>query len=177
MNIGQTYRKVENKIGLFGIILFGAEILILLALVWKMPLNNFKLERLERNFHILASRHPADSELLSKRKYVGALYPGDSYSCSYFVGEFRASALTREDIRNAYAEITIPYFRRGTELPVHVRFADEGFLDDPWYAWRDELLSSRSVSAAGGPTAERNIYSVHAEHTRYSSPFGDFRCL
>ena len=177
MNVKHIYRRVENEIGLFGIILFGLEILILLALVWKIPLNNLNIARLERNLHVLASHHPADSELLLKRKYVGALYPGSSSSCSYIVGEFRASSLTKESIRDAYEGITVPYFKRETKLPVQVRFVDEGFLDDPWYEWRDELLSSRSASAAGKDTAEKNIYSVHVARTRYSSPFGDFRCL
>jgi hypothetical protein len=65
MNIEQTYRRVENKIGLFGIMLFGLEILIALALVWKMPLNNLKVEHIKRNFRALAPYHPEDSELLS----------------------------------------------------------------------------------------------------------------
>ena len=177
MNLKHTYRKIENKIGLFGIILFGSEVLILLALVWRIPLNNLRVARLERNLHVLASYHPVDSELLLEKKYIGALYPGDSYSCSYIVGEFRASALTRENIRNAYASTTIPSFRRNTKLPVQVRFVDEGFLDDPWYVWRDEFLSSLSASASWKHTAEKNIYSVYAAHNRYTSPFGDFRCF
>lgn len=168
MNLKHIYRRVENRIGLFGILLFGLEILIVLALVWKIPLNNFRLERVERNFRMLAQYHPVDSTLLSKRKFVGTLYSG-AFSCSYVVGEFRVSALTREDIRNAYADTAVPSFKRWTRLPVHVRFADEGFLDDPWYEWRDE--------AVGGLAAKENVYSVHVAHTRYSSPFGDFRCL
>lgn len=178
MNIVRTYRRVESKIGLFGIILFGSEILILLALVWKIPLNNLTLERFERNLQVLAPHHPADSELLLKRKYIGALYPGSSSSCSYIVGEFRASALTRESIRDAYEGATIPSFnKQEAKLPVQVRFVDEGYLDDPWYAWRDELLSSLGISAAGKQAAEKNIYSVYVEQSSYSSPFGDFRCL
>lgn len=177
MNFKHIYSKVENKIGLFGIILFGFEALILFALVWRIPLNNLKVARLERNLHVLALRHPADSELLLKKKYSGALYPGDSSSCSYIVGEFRASARTREDIRDAYAGATIPSFGREAKLPVQVRFVDEGFLDDPWDAWRNELLSSLNTSAEGKRASEENIYSVYVAHTRYVSPFGDFRCL
>lgn len=168
MNIARTYRTVENKIGLFGILLFGLEIVIVLALVWKIPLNNLRLERVERNLRVLAEYHPADSTVLSKRKFVGALYSGAS-SCSYVVGEFRTSALAREDIRNAYADVAVPSFKQWTRLPVQVRFADEGFLDDPWYAWRDEAVEDLE--------APENVYSVHVAHTRYSSPFGDFRCL
>jgi hypothetical protein len=130
-----------------------------------------KLEHVERNFRTVVLRHSADSELLSKRKYVGALYPGAS-SCGFVVGEFRASALAREDIKNAYVGITVPYARRGTKLPVQVRFADEGFLDDPWYAWRDELFETPIAGIA-----DKNVYSIHVEYDRYSSPFGDFRCF
>ena len=171
MNIRQTYRRVENKIGLFGSILFGLEILIVFVLVWKIPLNNLRLEHIERNFRALEPYHPEDSELLSEKNYVGALYTG-ARSCGYFVGEFRVSALSREDIKKAYAGKAVPYFRQRTGLPAQVRFADEGFLDGPWYTWRDELLETPTAD-----TASKNVYSVHVEYDRHSSPFGDFRCF
>ena len=168
MNFKHLYNKVENKIGLFGIILFGLEVLILLALVWKIPLNNIRLERIERNLHILAPYHPSDSKLISKKKFVGAPY-SDTSSCEYAVGEFRSSVFPRESIRNAYAGVIIPSFQRRVRIPVQVRFADEGFLDDPWYAWRDEVVE--------GIAKKEQVYSLYVPHTQYISPFGDFRCF
>lgn len=110
--------------------------------------------------------------LLLKRRYVGGEYPDSSVSCSYFVGEFRSSALSREEIARAYHNLTITSFDRETKIPVEVRFIDQGFLDDPWYEWREEFLKSFDSS-----TTKDNVYSVLVAHKHHSPSIGDLRCF
>lgn len=168
----RAYRIGEKICAVIGFIVVSFCVGLAVFISWKIPWHTVNLWRLERNFQTISPHHPADSKLLLKRKYVGGLYPSGSVSCSYFVGEFRSSALSREEIARTYAGLTVVSFDRDTELPVEVRFVDEGFLDDPWYEWREELLKSFHSS-----TTSENIYSVVAAHMHHSSYYGDFRCF
>lgn len=168
----RAYRIGEKTCAVIGFIVLTFCIGLAVFVTWKVPWHTVNLWRLDRNFQSIAQHHPADSKLLLKRKYVGGLYPSGSVSCSYFVGEFRSSALSREEIVRAYDDLTIASFDRTTELSVAVRFVDEGFLDDPWYEWREELLKSLNM-----PATKENIYSVLVAHMHHSSYRGDFRCF
>lgn len=172
MSMRRAYYIAEKICAVIGCIVLCGSIGLAIFISWKIPWHTVNLWRLEENFQAIAPHHPADSKLLLKRKYVGGLYPSGSVSCSYFIGEFHSSALSREEIVRAYQNITVTSFDRTTELSVEVRFADEGFLDDPWYKWREELLRSLSPSAT-----EETIYSVVVAHMHHSSYAGDFRCF
>lgn len=172
MSTRRAYYIAEKICAVVGCIVLCLSIGFAISISWKVPWHNFNLWRLDMNFQTISLHHPTDSKLLLKRRYVGGLYPSGSVSCSYFVGEFRSSALSREEIMRAYDGLTVTSFDRKTELPVEVRFADEGFLDDPWYEWREELLRSLSLSAT-----EEVVYSVVVAHLYHSSYFGDFRCF
>ncbi|MBI3442954.1 MAG: hypothetical protein HY007_04255 [Candidatus Sungbacteria bacterium] len=140
--------------------------------MWKMPIHQFNLWRLERNFQTIAPAHPPGSKLLLKRKDFGGLFSAASHSCDYFIGELRSTPRSKEDVRKAYNGLSIDSFDHTKHIPVEVHFFDEEefFTDFPWYEWQAELRRSFDVSAA-----RDNLYLIFASQSGYS-PYGDLRC-
>ena len=147
-------------------------ILFAAVTMWRMPIHQFNLWRLERNFHAIAATHPPDSKLLLKRKEFGGLFSAASHSCDYFVGEFRSAAHSKEDVRRAYRAFSIDSSDHTKRIPVEVHFFDEEefFIDFPWYEWLAELRQSFNV-----PTIKDNLYLIFVSQTGYP-PYGDLRC-
>jgi hypothetical protein len=135
-----------------------------------MPIHNFNLWRLESNFQKIASFHPPDSTQLFFIKGVGNLFRGASNACDYFVGEFRISPGSREDIISWYEGLFVRSFEnRATSLEVYF-IEDDFFKRYPGYEWREKFYrSSQSVPALGVP------YLVLVSQYDYP-PDGDIRC-
>ncbi len=156
----------------FGLIAFCLITLSAAVTMWKMPIHQFNLWKLERNFQTIAVAHPPDSKLLLKRKSFGGLFSAASHSCDYFVGEFRSTTYSKESIRQAYKGFSIYSSDRTERIPAEVHFFDEEefFTDFPWYEWLAELRKSFNVSAT-----KDNLYLVFVSQTGYP-PYGDIRC-
>ena len=156
----------------FGFIVFCLIILFAVVTMWKMPIHQFNLWRLEKNFQTIVAAHHQDSKLLLKRSDFGGLFSAASHSCDYFVGEFRSTARSKEDVRKAYRGLSIDSSDHTKRIPVEVHFFDEEefFTDFPWYEWLAELYKSFNVSAT-----KDNLYVIFASQTGYP-PYGDFRC-
>jgi hypothetical protein len=160
-----------KTLGIFGGLISSLIILLAIYFTWKMPLHNFNLWMLKKNFQAVASRHPADSKLLLKSKYIGGLYPGASASCNYFVGEFRSAPLPKEEIAATYKDFFITAFERSSDVPVRILFLDSGFFDHhPLDEWQDKLRRSLDVSAE-----QDAVYLVFASQGGYPQE-GDIRC-
>jgi len=168
----RAYHITVRVFAVFGVAVFCVIIWYVVTITWKMPVHNFDLWRLGRNFQSIDSYHPVDSRLLLKNKYVGGLYPEGSYSCNYFVGEFRSAAQSREEIIRAYGGHFVDSFDGTGRIPVEIRFLDDqGFFDHhPWYEWQKKLRQSPDLS-----TAQGSVYLVFASQIGYP-PYGDIRC-
>lgn len=144
------------------ILFFGFIFLVILSTVWGMPLHNFDLWRLERNFNITAPQyHPPESVLLEKKEYLGGPQEHGSLVCDLYVGELRSAPFSKEDIRAAYSG----------EKSFEVLFpAEDGWtMDSPLGNWWDEWHESPII------TASSTVYFVF--FARRNIPFlGDMRC-
>lgn len=170
--MSRAYYISMRIFAVFGMIAFCIIIVFVAITMWKMPIHQFNLWRLEKNFQVIAAAHPPDSKLLLKRKDFGGLFSGASHSCDYFVGEFRSTAHSKEDVRKAYKGLSIDSSDHTKHVPVEVHFFDEEefFTDFPWYEWLAELRKSFNMSAT-----KDNLYVVFASQTGYP-PYGDLRC-
>jgi len=124
----RTYNITLRIFAGFGFIVFCLIVVLFAITMWKAPLHQFNLWRLERNFQAIAPYHPADSNLLLKRKDFGGLFSGASNSCDYFVGEFRSAARSKEEITRSYNGLSIDSFDRTERIPIHV-FPGKGVQD------------------------------------------------
>ncbi len=128
-----------------------------------VPLNDFRLWRLEKNFKTLAPLyHPPESILLQKKKYLGGPYTHGSLTCSFFVGELRAAPLRKEEIRHAY---NIP------QTSLKVLFFDESrwTMNSPLGDWWDEWYQNPLIATSS------TVYFLFSSEVEY--PFlGDYRC-
>ncbi|MFY9462566.1 MAG: hypothetical protein WAP52_00060, partial [Candidatus Sungiibacteriota bacterium] len=141
-------------------------------LVYGVPIHNFRLWRLERNFREVASYHPSESRLIEREKYLGGPSEHGSLQCDFFVGEFRTAPLSKESIRQAYEGHSIRSINHMSRIPLKVLFFDEGVwtMDSPLGGWWDEwYLGGRATTTRG------TAYFVFASQEGY--PFlGDRRC-
>jgi|SRR3989344_492081 len=155
--------------------LFGFVILIAM-LKWGVPLHDFRLWWLEKNFQEAALYHPRESMPLQKKTYLGGLAEHGSLRCDFFVGELRSAPLSKEKIWQAYVGRSIKAFNyfgflNSERAPLQVLFFDEErwTMDSPLSDWWDELSGSPLITAAN------TAYFVFASQEGY--PYlGDYRC-
>ena len=136
-----------------------------------IPLHDFRLWMLEKNFHAAASYHPPESVLLQKKTYLGGPSEHGSLVCDFFVGELRSSPLSKEKIRQAYNGSSIKSFSNLSRIPLKVLFFDEGrwTMNSPLGDWWDEWYGHLSIATA------QTSYFVFASQEGY--PYlGDYRC-
>ena len=152
-------------IGLF-VILF----LIFLMMAIGVPIHDFNLWRIEKNFNAVVTHHPSDSVLIENKKYLGGPDSHGSQSCNYAVGEVRSSSKSKEEIFQTYKNLYI-FPVEGLKL-IHIKVL---FTSDPQWAatwplstWWDELHEEKKSTS-------KVAYFVYAMHEGY--PFwGDSRC-
>ena len=136
-----------------------------------IPLHDFRLWMLEKNFHAAASYHPPESVLLQKKTYLGGPDEHGSETCNFFVGELRSSPLSKEELRQAYNGSSIRSFSNLSRIPLKILFFDQErwTMDSPLGDWWDEWYGNLSTSTAQTP------YFVFASQEGY--PYlGDYRC-
>lgn len=141
---------------------------LILLLTWKMPINNFNLWRLKRNFEAASNFHPVQSQLLVKVAEFGNF--GQSNHCDYLVGEFRATQLSQEELEKRYASLFINSSDKTQPIPLEIYFADqEVFQESPWSEWLSAHLPEPPLFST------EKIYLAFASIDGYS-PDGDIRC-
>jgi hypothetical protein len=171
--INPFFRKRQRFAVLGGVTLFVGVIFAILAIPMAstIPLHEYRLWTLEKRFHAaIGAAHPTDSRLLSKMAHVGNF--GNSNHCDYIAGQFRTSRLSRGEIQNAYADISVPSFSSdpNAPLPIEVYFADdEAFEWSPWSSWYEEHLPALIADK------KENVYLVFAA-SKLHPYFGDLRC-
>ena len=136
-----------------------------------IPLHDFRLWMLEKNFKAVVSYHPPESILLQKKTYLGGPSEHGSGTCDFFVGELRSSRLPKEKVRQAYDGGSIKSFNNFGRIPLKILFFDEGrwTMNSPLGDWWDEWY--RHLSTATAQTS----YFVFASQEGY--PYlGDYRC-
>jgi hypothetical protein len=155
---------------IFGVIIFCLIVWYAVAVTWKMPFHNYQLWKLQKSFRsIMQSTHPAPSKLRGEVAEFGNF--GNSNHCDYLAGEFRSSTLSKEQLTQAYAGMTILSFDKISRLPVEVYFTDEGFFKDDylWSRWRSKYLPDQQ------DVSGENTYLVFASSDMHP-PDGDIRC-
>lgn len=141
---------------------------VIFNMVWAIPFHNYRLWVIERQFADLNSEVLPNSKLLLKKAEVS--HWGNSNLCDYFVGQFRASSLTKEKIENAYDGKTIKSYADDGNSPLEIKvftaredWMEPYFWEDSWEELEDEL------------NAEEHLYLVFASSDSHS-PDGDIRC-
>lgn len=142
--------------------------------LWRIPVHHMRLGAFQRNFENV--EHPDESHFIAAHKEFGNF--GNSNHCDYFVGEFRTSDLSREEIIRHYQgqHIPPPDTSLGVwdgdppvETEVEAYFLDEDvFRWWPWSEWLEEYLPRL-------PEDRRKTYLVFAMEDGYP-PIGDIRC-
>ena len=142
----------------------------LILLTWKIPVNNFNLLRLNKNFESLSALHPLSSKRLLKFSDFGNF--GESGGqCGYIIGEFRTSQLTKEEIMYYYKDLVIDSFKQDEVISLEVLFLDDGnFAHYPWSKWAS-FLYQKIQSSIQSPV----IYLVIAASHNHLAD-GDIRC-
>lgn len=155
-------------------ILGAAVFLMILPLIvfmtWKMPLHNYQLWRMHKNFRSnMQSVHPAQSQLLAEVAEFGNF--GQSNHCDYFVGEFRSSPLSKEKVLEKYAAVATSSFVGNRLIETGVYFIDEEFFKKDYLLseWLEKYLpDNHSV-------ADEHTYLIYSEDAM-NPPDGDIRC-
>lgn len=152
----------RRSFALFGLLVFLFLLGFFAVTLWKMPIHQFNLWKLQKSFQMVVPSHPADSISVLDFKKFGGLFSSATNSCDYFVGEFRTSTDSKEDVREYYRP-----------FPVQVRFADEDglWIYYPWSELYGELLRLLKVF----PDEQNGLYAIFvSEEVR--PPYADFRC-
>ncbi len=154
--------------------IFSAALMLILGfavlVTWRMPIHNFNLWRLSKNFELLSAFHPVSSKTLLRFSDFGNF--GESGGqCGYVIGEFHASQLTKGEIIDHYKNATIQSFRQGEIIPLEVLFLDDGnFTQYPWSKWLS-YLHKKMRSPIQSPV----IYLLIASSYNHLAD-GDIRC-
>ena len=141
-------------------------------LAYGVPIHDFRLWRLERNFRKAGQYHPPESVLLEKKKYLGGPHEHGSLRCDFFVGELRSAPMPKESIRHAYRDHSIRSINYIGRTPLKVLFFDERVwpLDSPLGDWWDEWYLGGTATTTSG-----TVYFVFASQEGYRF-LGDLRC-
>lgn len=169
LTMSRTYPIAIRIFAVFGIITFGAIVLFTVAITWKMPLHNYQLWKMQRNFRsTMQSIHPVQSELRAEMADFGNF--GNSNHCDYMVGEFRSSHLSKEKLRRAYAAVATSSFIGNRLVETDIYFTDEDiFTHYPWSEWLEKYIPDNRGAA------NENTYLIFSEDDG-NPPDGDIRC-
>lgn len=168
----RAYIIIKGFFTALGLITFCFIVWFVAVTMWRAPIHQFNLWKLERNFEQIVSSHPDESQLLWHLKKFGNLFRAASNGCDYFVGEFRSATLSQREIVGAYKDIFVDSFDRTERVPVEIYFLDdeETFGRYPWNEWREKMHKSLKT-----PSSLESEYLVFVAQTDYP-PDGDIRC-
>lgn len=156
---------LASIIGLFVILS-----LIFLMMAFGVPIHDFNLWRIEKNFNAVVTHHPSDSIFIKKKKYLGGPDGHGSGSCTYAIGEIRSSSKSKDEILQTYKNLSIFPVGGLKPIPIKVLFTSDSQWAATWplSTWWDELHEEKKSTA-------KVTYFVYAIHEGY--PFwGDSRC-
>lgn len=159
-------------VSILALILWLVTILFWYFLVVGIPLHDFRLWRLERNFRKVAQYHPQESVLLQRKTYLGGPDEHGSWQCDFFVGELRTAPLSEEKIWQTYENRSIRSISYLGRTPLKVLFFSEKpwAMNSPLGDWWDEwYLGGIATSTVG------TVYVVYASQEGYHF-LGDMRC-
>jgi len=127
---------------------------------------------IRNQFEKINSSSVAESRFLAKKSEVA--HWGNSNLCDYYVGQFRASPLSKTEIEKAYESLIIPSFMgdKNSPLELEILFTDnEWFIDNPyyWYQWWQDNMNKFEVLP--GETTYL-VYAISDSH----NPGWDLRC-
>ncbi len=154
------------------VILLSATTLIILAgilfyfVAFGVPVHDVRMWVLKRAYsHV---EHPRESIVLADAIYLGGPATHGSWRCNYVVGEARSAPLSKQEIREAYGQETLPVAFSKSSLPLTILFFDDEWPNElPWFTWESEFKSFAHISDTPYLVyiAQRNV------------PFlGDVRC-
>jgi hypothetical protein len=137
-------------------------ILFILFFAWKMPFNNVYLTMFQYDFNKSINQlNPMQSNLIAEAAEVSNWANGNQ--CEFLVGQFRSSALSKEEIEKIYP---YDFFTAG------VYFFDNNKEEDygtPWRNWKERYLENYKYKEG------ENVYLVWKSKTDYNVS-GDIRC-
>ncbi len=154
------------------ILVFFCAAAFLLFMSWKIPVHNYQLYVLQKHFrHTMQPIHPPQSTLIAEMAEFGNF--GNSNHCDYLVGEFRSSALPREEVQKAYGEVKVLSFDGVSHLPLEIYFAETlreaAEHDYYWQSWLETYLPAQKHALY------QDTYFVSVASDMHS-PDGDLRC-
>ncbi len=162
-----------NFLTIIGLAVFILILGFLILITWKMPIHNFNLWRLSKNFESVSAFHPLLSKRLLKFSDFGNF--GESGGqCGYIVGEFRVSQLTKEEILNYfnYKNLTILSFKEDKTIPLEIYFLDDDmFRYYPWSKWLLYFYQKKGLSNQSSSI----VYLAIAQSYNHLAD-GDIRC-
>jgi hypothetical protein len=129
-----------------------------------MPFHDFYLSHMDRALQSIAP--PVGSKKLEQYVFFGSRYT-DTSECTYAVGQMYSAPLSREEITQAYKNVSTEIFG-----PVHVEIVEKGTslpLDNPADAWITEFLSKKSSNTS-------DAYYLVYLYKPGQSWLGDMRC-
>lgn len=168
MNPNMSQRSFATKVSLSGCAILALVFVVaFFCFGYGEPVHDINVWKLESSFYAKELPHPSDSVLLEKKRYLGGpSFHGDN-RCVYAVGEMRASALSKEEIKGVYKDATVRYW--GRTVPLKIIFSDEMEEDAvlPFVDWQDDL---RALSYSG-----KTPHVVYVTVQRRIL-FSDYRC-
>lgn len=168
--------KARRSFAVFGFMVVCVVAGYLIAVSWKTPVHQFNLWKLNGNFHSTVLSHPPDSRQVLSFKKFGGLFSSAAHSCDYFVGEFRISTSSKEEVQEYYRDLYAGDYRPSVErLPVQIRFWDEEefWIHYPWSELYAELLHIFDFEVF--PSEQKGLHVVFVTQT-VRPPFDDLRC-
>ena len=164
-----AYSIAMRIFAVFGVAVFCVIIWFVLAITWKMPIHDYQLRVLQKHFRsTMQTVHPAQSELRAEMAEFGNF--GNSNHCDYFVGEFRSSPLSKEELLQGYASVATSSFVGNRLIEIGVYFIDADiFTHYPWSEWLEKYLPNDKH------ITNQNTYLIFSEDEG-NPPDGDIRC-
>jgi len=135
-----------------------------------MPINNIRLFTIQNQFNKIHSKDIAQSRLLTRKAEVS--HWGESNICDYHLGHFRASSLSKEEIKKAYEGLTTSSFKgdENSPLEVQVFFSYEDWMGPYyWSDWWEDNMHKFNLAPNETP------YLVFVGSGGHSAA-GDIRC-
>lgn len=164
-------QKILVGVGAILAVIFFIIALAVYSFFFGSPLNDLGVNVLENKFYSLSIEHPADSELIHKKKYLGGNSLHGGGVCIFAVGESRVSGLSQTELKEKYKKYRINFL--GEELKVKVLFPDsmeeQNYL--PYVDWQGELYEESLFA----PDNKQTSYVVYVSVTE-PIPLFDYRC-
>ncbi len=136
-----------------------------------MPWHDLTLWRAERTLASFIA-HPSNSHAIERKTFFGSRYT-DISECTYVVGEFRSSSLSRDEILRAYKGRSTGFFSFAPNIPVHMVIIEKDTslpLDNPADGWITNFQQNINKNKS-----DTTYYLVYL-YEKGKPWWGDIRC-